>query len=434
MSHGTIKVSRELLLCGVLLFMSVIGAANGKETSATIRIGIVGFLGGAGSVGLPLRNGTQLIVDAMNEGTLPLPFNSAGLGGHAVEVVFLDEAGGPTKQITEFVNLVQHRDVDIVVGYISSGDCAAVAPMAEKLKILTVFATCANSLLEEQKYRYVFQTIALPQAHNIGLARYVAARFPNTVTVASIGPNYVWGYDTTSAFIGSLRVLLPKIQVVNQQWPKLFAGQYGAEISALVLAHPDIIHSSLWGGDEVAFIQQAATRGLFKRSQIAFNSGMHILSVIGSSLPDGTLISELGPHALFAPDTKIANWFSKTYAARYGVADDPISGHYAEALLAVKAAFDKAGIAAGASPKIEQVIDAFEFLEWEGPSGRTKMALGSGHQAISRTAVGVSRFDKAKGRVVLDDVVHYAAECVNPPPGWKAADWITAGFPGAKCD
>ena len=300
--------------------------------------------------------------------------------------------------------------------------------------MLTVLATCANGLLEEQKYRYVFQTIALPQAHNIGLARYVATRFPHTATVASIGPNYVWGYDTTSAFIGSLRVLLPNIKVVNQQWPKLFAGQYGAEVSALLLAHPDIIHSSLWGGDEISFIRQGAARGLFKQSQVAFNSGMHILSSIGRDLPDGTLISELGPHSLFAPDTKFAKWFTKAYATRYGVVDEPIAGQYVEALLAVKAAFDKAGTAAGAAPSVEKVIDAFEFLEWEGPSGRTKMALGNGHQAISRTAVGVSRFDKAQGRVVLDDIVYFEAECVNPPPGWKAKDWIAAGFPGAKCN
>ena len=434
MSYEASKVLRSLLLCGMFFIASVIGSANAKDTSGPIRIGIVAFLGGAGSVGLPVRNGAQLIVDAINDGSLPPPFKSAGLGGRSVEVIFIDEAGGPTRQVTELNNLAQQRDVDIVVGYISSGDCAAVGPMAEKLKILTVFATCANSLLEEQKYRYVFQTTPLPQPHNIGLARYVAARFPQTKTVANIGPNYVWGYDTTSAFIGSLRVLLPNIQVVNQQWPKLFAGQYGAEISALLLAHPDIIHSSLWGGDEVSFIQQAAARELFKRSQIAFNSGLHILSVIGSSLPDGTLISELGTYGLLAPDTNIAHWFARTYAARYGVADDPISGQYAEALLAVKAAFDKAGTAAGASPTIEQVIDAFEFLQWDGPSGRTKMALGNGHQAITKTAVGVSRFDKAKGRVVLDNVVHYDAECVNPPPGWKAVDWIAAGFPGAKCD
>ncbi len=434
MSYGSIRISSGLLLCGMLLLSSAIGSANAKDSSGPIRIGIVAFLGGAGSVGLPIRNGTQLIVEAINDGTLPPPFKSAGLGGRAVEVIYVDEAGGPTRQTTEFVNLVRQRDVDIVVGYISSGDCAAIGPMAEKLKILTVFATCANSLLEEQNYRYVFQTIALPQPHNIGLARYVASRFPHIKTVASIGPGYAWGYDTTSAFIGSLRVLLPGIQVVDQQWPRLFAGKYGAEISAMTLAHPDIIHSSLWGGDEVACIKQAAARGLFKRSQIAFNSGLHILSVIGSSLPDGTLISELGPHGLFAPDTRIANWFTETYTARYGMADDPISGQYAEALLAVKSAFDKASTTSGGSPTIEQVIDAFEYLEWEGPSGITKMVLGNGHQAISRTAVGVSRFDKAKGRVVLDDIVHYGAECVNPPAGWKSKDWIAASFPGAKCD
>jgi branched-chain amino acid transport system substrate-binding protein len=30
-------------------------------------------------------------------------------------------------------------------------------------------------------------------------------------------------------------------------------------------------------------------------------------------------------------------------------------------------------------------------------------------------------------------VVHYAAECVNPPEGVKSEAWIKGGFQGAKC-
>ncbi len=56
---------------------------------------------------------------------------------------FLDEAGGTTKQVTEYRNLVQ-RDVDLVIGYISSGDCLAVAPVAEELKKLTMFFDCGT--------------------------------------------------------------------------------------------------------------------------------------------------------------------------------------------------------------------------------------------------------------------------------------------------
>jgi len=34
--------------------------------------------------------------------------------------------------------------------------------------------------------------------------------------------------------------------------------------------------------------------------------------------------------------------------------------------------------------------------------------------------------------VMLEDIVRFPAECVNPPPDMKAEDWIKAGFPGAK--
>ena len=80
MSRRSNNVSIGLLLCGILLFSAAIGFANAKDASGPVRIGIVGFLGGAGSVGLPIRSGAQLIVDAINDGTLPPPFKSAGLG------------------------------------------------------------------------------------------------------------------------------------------------------------------------------------------------------------------------------------------------------------------------------------------------------------------------------------------------------------------
>ena len=69
MQYRLKKVSSGLLLCGLLVWACVIGSANGKDTLGPIRIGVVAFLGGAGSVGLPIRNGTQLVVEAINDGS-----------------------------------------------------------------------------------------------------------------------------------------------------------------------------------------------------------------------------------------------------------------------------------------------------------------------------------------------------------------------------
>ncbi len=65
---------------------------------------------------------------------------------------------------------------------------------------------------------------------------------------------------------------------------------------------------------------------------------------------------------------------------------------------------------------------------------RVPAALGKGHQAIQDIAVGTSRYDPVRGQSMVADIVRFDAECVNPPVGWMSADWIEAGFPGAKCD
>ncbi len=98
------------------------------QSAPAIKLGIVSFLTGpaAAPFGIPGRNGAEVLIDAMNAGKLPAPFNKVGFGGSAVEVKYIDETGSAANVVTEFRNLVQRDQVDAVVGYISSGNCLAV--------------------------------------------------------------------------------------------------------------------------------------------------------------------------------------------------------------------------------------------------------------------------------------------------------------------
>ena len=60
-----------------------------------------------------------------------------------------------------------------------------------------------------------------------------------------------------------MQALMKDVKVATEQFPKLGAGQYGAEISALLVENPDVVHSSFWGGDMEAFILQGKARGVF---------------------------------------------------------------------------------------------------------------------------------------------------------------------------
>ena len=107
----------------------------------------------------------------------------------------------------------------------------------------------------------------------------------------------------------------------------------------------------------------------------------------------------------------------------------------AQALMGVKLAVEKAMAAnGGKKPSNEQIAAALRSSEWEAPSGKVKMALAAGQQAIQPTAIGRTRWDAANKRVALEDIQRFDAECVNPPANMKSEDWMKAGFPGAKCD
>jgi branched-chain amino acid transport system substrate-binding protein len=73
-------------------------------------------------------------------------------------------------------------------------------------------------------------------------------------------------------------------------------------------------------------------------------------------------------------------------------------------------------------------------LEWQSPGGLIQMKLADGHQAIQSIAFGRTKYNPDAKRVELVDIQHFAAECVNPPPGVKALDWIKGGMQGAKCN
>ena len=150
---------------------------------------------------------------------------------------------------------------------------------------------------------------------------------------------------------------------------------------------------------------------------------------------DEPIIGGRGTHGNFAPKSELNDWFRKAYFDRFATWPTYPSYKMALALLGVKAAYEKAAKAAGGKqPTQEQVAAALKGLEFDSPSGKVKMALSGGHQAIQDTAYATHTFDKATNQAVLANIKVYKAECVNPPEGIKSADWIKSGFKGAKCN
>jgi branched-chain amino acid transport system substrate-binding protein len=410
-----------------------------QTPAPTFKLAIVTFTSGPGaeSFGTPAWQAVQTVVNALNAGEVPAPYNKPGFGGMKVEISVIDESGGTTKQVQELRNAYERDGVDAVIGYISSSNCLAAAPVAEELKKLIIFFDCGTPrIFEDAKYRYVFRATAHATMDNVSLARYLIKRKIKVEDIAAINQDYAYGRDNWKDFIQSLQKLNPSSKVKAELWPKLGAGQYGTEISALLQANPQIIHSSLWGGDLQAFILQAAPRGLFKGRFAAVVTGEHMMQPLRDKLPDGVILGARGANGPFAKPSKLNDWLVAAHTKAYpGSKPGQAQYRISQEVLGLKLAVEKAMAAnGGKKPTTDQIVDAFIGLEWDAPGGRIRLALGDGHQAIHETAVGMTKWDPIKKEVTVVDVERFAAECVNPPAGMKSENWIAQGFPGAKCD
>lgn len=432
----TKKVTRVLGLAAVSALALAGGTAQAKET---IKIAVPSFLSGgaAGPFGVPARNGAEMVIDAINAGTLPAPYSKKGFAGATAQAIYVDESGGSTKQVAEYRNLVQKRDMDAIIGYISSGTCVALSPVIDELKRLTIFATCGTPRVFEEKARkYVFRTMSHATADNVAAAHYVKAKFPKLASYTGINQNYAWGQDSWRDFDLSVQHLMgtPKAST-KLQFPKIFAGQYGTEISALSLDKSELVHSSFWGGDLEAFIFQGAARGLFKKKKVVLTVGGTASYRLGKRMPDNVVLGARGPYGILVRDreTALNTWFINTYKDRYGTYPSGPAYQYGQAILAAKIAYDKAQEKAGAFPTQEQVVAALEGAEFESFSTTVKMALGNGHQAITENGYGLTRYNNDTGEPEVADVIFFPAECVMPPQGMTSVDWIKGGMKGAKC-
>ena len=245
------------------------GAA--AQDDNVFKLAFVAFLSGpaAESFGKPAVQGAKTVIDALNAGSLPKPYDKVGFGGLKIEVQLIDEAGGATKQVEELRNAFERDHVDAVLGYVSSGDCLAVSPAAEELKKLLVLFDCGTPrIFEENKFKYVFRTAAHGAMDNVAMARYLVKRGIKVrrcrrhQSGLCLGPG-LRGRTSRAASRSSSR----------RRKRRSSSGRNSAPASTAPRFRPccrrirRLVYSSLWGGDLQAFVLQAAPRGLHEGSR-----------------------------------------------------------------------------------------------------------------------------------------------------------------------
>ncbi|MET0670141.1 MAG: ABC transporter substrate-binding protein, partial [Xanthobacteraceae bacterium] len=82
------RLKWSLALAAGLTAGSVVAAsAQQAAAPAPIKLGVVSFLSGpaASPFGVPGRNGAEILIEALNSGKAPAPFDKVGFAGSKIE-------------------------------------------------------------------------------------------------------------------------------------------------------------------------------------------------------------------------------------------------------------------------------------------------------------------------------------------------------------
>ena len=106
--------------------------------------------------------------------------------------------------------------------------------------------------------------------------------------IAHIHPDYSYGRNAFDHFNIVMKKLVPGAEVVSEGWPKLGTTDFTSHITKAISSKPDLLVSSVWGGDYVAMYKQALRYDMFKKMKfattIAFGVAPH---AIGKDHPEG---------------------------------------------------------------------------------------------------------------------------------------------------
>ncbi|WP_240756835.1 ABC transporter substrate-binding protein [Natronorubrum bangense] len=379
--------------------------------------------GPAAFYGEQAMNATDMLVEQINaEGGL--------LGEREIEIVDrLDEGAGLDSLISEVQAIAQEGEVDMLFSIISSAHVLGVAPAAndQQMPFLVTMPGTYQLFEENPEMDHVVRTAGSNAAGAIGAVR-MAEQMDDVETVVTIDPDYAWGHDHQEMFETALGNVRPDIDIVESRYPDLGETDYSAHVSAIASEEPDLLFSSLWGGDTATFVSQGVDGGLFDQIGEALligDTGAPLLRSLGGDMPENVW---LGGRAGYQPtyrydEDEDHQQFVDDYYDRYG--EYPGWGAYHDwaGLKTLQEGVERAVSIIGDWPTGEQLMASMNDISVEMPHGQHTMR---GPQAAAPAVFGrpTEDHDFPVDHPLTTDFEFIAATEVNPPTGVPTMEWV----------
>ncbi|MGY8869769.1 MAG: ABC transporter substrate-binding protein [Pseudomonadales bacterium] len=332
-----------------------------------------------------------------------------------IRVLVSDSSSKASKAARQVRDFARQDGVRFICGVVNSAIALQVAQVAEEEKVFFIGTDHASSRLTQGEARsYYFRVNNNSEQSMQAAASYIREKFnrgsnEKPLRLAYIGPDYDYGYQAWKDLRLGLDNEQVNYQVETVLWPKLYEPDYSLYLRALVEKKVDLVVNALWGGDLVAFIQQANQTTLFKHARFAnFDTGgnYEVLAALGEDMPAGLILSSR--HHNNWPETDYNRWFVErfhTLTGRYPsyAAEGAYSG-----ILAISEALRVAGPDAS-DDDLREALSALTLKLPEDPDDFTSFMNPLNHQLQQVIAIGETVPDQryAPARMMLGNWLIY---------------------------
>jgi len=233
--------------------------------TGVIKIGVPTILSGrVALVGVSSVGGLKTVFEKFNA--------DGGINGRKIELVVRDSKGAPQEAAKVTRDLINNAGCTIIIDAEASSASFAVQEVIREMGVLCIHTNSETSSLTADPKLHVptaFRTARQGIHDAIAGGEYAAkvSKAKGLKRWMTCSPDYAYGRDNTAQFMEYATYFDPSIKVVEEAWPKLFQPDYTEVVTKVLNANADAMYSALWGGDLVAFIDQANLYGLFDKMQ-----------------------------------------------------------------------------------------------------------------------------------------------------------------------
>ena len=375
------KLMALFLAAAMMLSMTACGGSEpaasqgGEETEKVLFIGGTGPLtGDYATYGTSVKQGAELAGEEINA-------NGGFADGWTVEVRVEDDQADGAQAVQAYATLFD-AGMDVTLGGTTSGACIAITEEAVKDNMLLL--TPSGSQLECTQYDNCFRVCFEDSAQGLYAANFIK---DNAVAekVAII-------YDKSNDYSNGLRKSFVETAaengleiVADEAFTNQSNTDFSVQLQAVKESGADLLFLPIYAQEAAYIITQADKAGL----DVTFFGcdGLDgILEKIGSdNLPLAEGVMLLTPFAADS-ETEPTKSFTANYKAKYGATPDQFAADAYDAVYAIVAAFEKAGVTPEDENFNQAMIDAMLEIEVVGTTGTMRWDA-SGEPDKNATAV-----------------------------------------------